>query len=522
VRIGFASIYSWRPHVEHIYFLALLAGRAGHETFFLTCDGDLSDCYTRELRGRAAALECALCRAGGIRSYSSRHVDSIGRLVAREPAATPPEWAFSSASTLGRFESDADYRRPEFARIAEQLQPSIAVSFAAAREWIERRSLDAVCIFNGRMDSTRAIYEAAKSCGIRVVSVERTWFGDGLQLYPEESCLGLGTVHRMVSEWRDLPLTRAQALRSASHVAARFLRTNVKEWRAYNVDAQTVPWPVTSARRRILLIPSSRNEVWGHPDWEPAWRDPTEAYDRLIDTLRLAPSDLVLRCHPNWAEMIGKADGRFSERHYAEWARARGVHCIPAADKANTLGLIEECDALVVANGSAAMEAGFLGKQVIGIAPSIYQESGLRDEACDEADLQRLELWVDLPEEERVRRGLHTARQALRFLYTMVYRIPQYTRHVRAESTTRFIYDLQADPRRFIELLETGILTADDSTHAVDPADEQVVLDLVCQRRWNELQPPVAEPMIAPGELARRGVYRVVDLIARKKAVGDR
>ena len=52
MRIGFASVYSWRPHVEHLAFLARMVEKAGHETHFLTCDADLDNCYTREMRGR--------------------------------------------------------------------------------------------------------------------------------------------------------------------------------------------------------------------------------------------------------------------------------------------------------------------------------------------------------------------------------------------------------------------------------------------------------------------------------------
>ena len=523
MRIGFASIYSWRPHVEHIYFLARLAQKAGHEAVFLTCDGDLPNCYTRELRARHAGLECALCRAAGIRSYTSSGVTSIGELLGRSSRTeTPAEWAHSSASTLGRFESDADYQGGEFAKIVERLKPVVAISNEAAREWITQNRLEAVCVFNGRMDATRAILEAARSLGVRVVSVERTWFGDGLQLYPDESCLGLRSVHKLVSAWKDAPLLREQALRAAEHVAGRFLRSNHKEWRAYNVNAQTVPWPDKSATRKILLIPSSRNEVWSHPDWEPKWRDPIEAYDALIARFNLQPAELVLRCHPNWGEMIGVADGRRAETHYADWAKSRSIHCIASTDRASTLGLIEQCDAIVVANGSAAMEAGFLGKQIIGIAPSIYQCAEMRDEACDAADVSGLELWSSLASEERVRRAAIVMRQTLRFLYTMIYRIPQYTSFVRAVATTRYRYDFSADPRRFIELLHGGELCADDETAADSAEAESAVLALIRDRRWDQLRP--SDHGLA-GELRglpRRFPYRIVDIVARHKPVGDR
>ena len=525
MKIGFTSIYSWRPHVEHLAFLARLVEKAGHEAHFLTCDADLDTCYTRELRGRPGWQECLQCRAGGIRSYVTRNVSSIGQMVkesATDGPAAPIEWARSSASTLGRFESDADFASEEFRARVERLYPAVQMSYTAARRWIESRQLDAVCVFNGRMDATRAIFEAAKSLGVRVISVERTWFSDGLQLYPDEHCLGLQSLHRLMHEWRDRPLTHAQAIRAASYAARRFLRLNQKEWRAYNVDAKNGIWPIAGARRRVLLIPSSRNEVWGHPDWASAWGDALVAYDALIERLQLAPEDLVLRCHPNWGERIGVANGEKSERHYSEWAARRGIHTIASRDPASTLGLMEQCDALVVANGSAVLEAGMLGKQVIAVAPSFFNEAGIRDDASSPAALQPLRMHADLSEEERGAEQRRLQRQTLRFAYTMVHRVPQYTEAVKADATTRFRYDFDADPERFIELLRSGVLRADDETHASDARDEDAVLARVAARDWLGLLDALEPHELEMQPLKRRFPFQPLDAIRQRLPVGDR
>ncbi|WP_309898151.1 hypothetical protein [Variovorax soli] len=522
LRIGFATIYSWRPHVEHAYFLARLAEKAGNETFFLTCDSDLPTCYTREMRDRPAWQECLQCRAGGIRSYTRTNITSIGESASRDAAVAQAEWAHSSASTLGRFESNADYAGPEFKAIAARLHPAVELSYQAARAWIRDQRLDAVCVFNGRMDATRAIYEAAKSLGVHVISVERTWFGDGLQLYPEETCLGLGSVHRLIGRWRDLPLTGQQAAQAASYVARRFLRQNVKEWRAYNTDAKLADWPVQGGRRRILLIPSSRNEVWGHPDWESGWSDPLAAYDALIDHLRLEPRDLLLRCHPNWGEKIGRQGGEYAERHYADWAARRGIHVISSIDSMSTLGLIEQCDAIVVANGSAALEAGALGKQVIGIAPSIYQEAGFRDSIPSPQQLTSLRLHADLEAAEQARRCESIPRLTLRFAYAMVHRVPQYTRFVRADTTTRFKYDMSADPHRFLDLLRGGELRADDEECADDTRAEEEVLERIKRHDWQGLLDALEPDSGAYEPVRRRLLFRPIDHIRQRMSVGDR
>src|SRR5579872_3600211 len=229
MRIGFASVYSWRPHVSMLRFLATLARQAGHQAYFLACDGDLTDCYTKEQKtARPAWLNCALCRAGGVRSFEARNVAAIGALNGAEcsPSARSREWAMSSASTLGRFETDEDFAGAEFDGLVARLEVPAREAYSAARRWIEEQGLDAVCVFNGRVEATRAICEAARDLGVRYVTTERTWFGDGIQIYPEENCLGLRSVDKMMAAWRDRPLSREQAQKAAKHVAARFLRKN--------------------------------------------------------------------------------------------------------------------------------------------------------------------------------------------------------------------------------------------------------------------------------------------------------
>lgn len=526
MKIGFATIYSWRPHVEHMYFLSKLAEQAGHQVEFLTCDSDLETCYTRELRDvRPKWQECALCRAGGIRSYSATNVSSL-REFSRGNKAEPSlsrDFARSSASTLGRFESTDDFRSEEFSAIVETMAVPTQQAYDAARDWIKAKKLDAVCVFNGRMDATRAIFEAAKLNGIPVVSAERTWFGDGLQLYPEENCLGLKSVHRLVREWRDRPLTHAQAETSAGLIASRFLKKNQNEWRAYNVDANMRPWPVETSRRKILLLPGSRNEIWGHPDWTSGWAEPTDAYDALIAKFGLEPRDLVLRCHPNWAEKIGKNRGNRSEEYYKAWAAKRQVLLIPAHDATSTPGLIEQCDSIVVSNGSAALEAGALGKQVIGTAPAFYQEAGFRDDASGPSQLEKVELVSNLSGDKRSEKSLDSLKLTLRFCYTMTQRIPQYVQYVKSISPTQYRYRSGADPEKFVSLLRGEALTADDSDYADDERAEGSIVNKMRLGEWDSLYVSrKADKQADDMNIARRRLFRPIDGIRLRMKRGDR
>lgn len=524
MRIGFVSIYSWRPHVEHLYYLADMLKHAGHETEFLTCDGDLPACYTREIRNiRPDWQECLMCRVGGVRSFASENVTSIGKLSDEplRPSARAVDFAKSSASTLGRFESDEDFSSERFKALVDRLAPSTELAFQAASKWIEEKSLDALIVFNGRMDATRAIFEAALHKDIPAISLERTWFGDGLQLLPNENCLGLRATHKLVEEWSAAPLTSTQAKKAAGYIASRFLRKNQNEWRAYNLNADIKPWPVEKGVHKILLIPGSLNEIWGHPDWTSAWKSPIEAYDALIEHFKLSPEDLVLRCHPNWGEKIGKVDGHLAEELYTAWARRRGIHVVPSTSSVSTLGLIEQAEVIIVASGSAALEAGALGKQIIGIATANYQKAGIREEACDIDQLRSLKLRAELTASEVEAQEARVRRNTLRFCYTITHRVPQYVDQVRLETTTQYRYVEGGQASRLIEMINTGRLTPDDATCAENTYEEDEVVEQMRSKRWADLIHP-DEPKGQYISVNRRPLFRWIDGVRARLRHGDR
>jgi len=528
MRIGFASIYAWRPHVEHMHYLSLLAQEAGHEVRFLACDGDLPSCYSRQLRPQnAAKWECFKCRAGGTRSFVARGVSGIGTLA---PPATRDNidarfgaWARSSANTLWRFETPTEFDSGEAARTAATLAPAVARAYEAARRWIEREALDGVYLFNGRMDVTRGVLEAARDKGVPFVSVERTWFGDGIGILPGEDCLGLKNIDRMVSRYSEVPLLETQAARIARHVASRFLRVNTTEWRAYNQQATYTPWPGAGSGPRVLILPSSRNEFHGHADWRNGWREPTQALNALLDHLGLDGRDCVLRCHPNWGERIGHATGERPERYYTEWARARGVKLVASIDRTSTLGLIEEADAVVVNGSSAGLEAGILGKQVISTGPSWYQAGGYASRAHAPDELASLVLTATRDEATRAASAEYTARRALRFGYTMIARAPQFVNQVRGASSFDYEYFAGADATRIGRLLETQQLDADDGACGSSPQAEGGVLEAIRHRRWSDMLPDSLEARTgAPLAVSRRPAFRAIDHLRRVRPTGDR
>jgi hypothetical protein len=391
------------------------------------------------------------------------------------------------------------------------------MAFANAVNWIESSHLDGVICFNGRMDATRAIIYACERKGVPFMSLERPWFSDGLQFNPGGNCLSLRDVIRLNEKYSETPLTREQARYAAQLIASRFARTNLKEWRAYNLNAQAVSWPThIVAGPRVLILPSSRNEFQGHPEREASWPSYTEGFTAVLSELRIPSQNVVLRCHPNWGEKIGVADGQKSERLYKDWAAQKNIHCIGSKDAASTFDLIQECDILVVNGSSAALEAGACGKKVICLGHSSYEAAGVAIHIDGMDEIGKLGLLANHD-------PVSTIRHTLRYAYTMAKRFAQYVDYVEALSSTRYRYHAGANPQRVVNALTSGQLEADDSEIATDDKSETLVVQMMIEKRWAELavKPKDVDKNMDLIDIGRRRGLRWLDNLRDKLPRGD-
>lgn len=517
MKVGFANIFSFRPHVEHLYYLSTLLKSSGHEVFFLTCDAGVSNCYPRALKGTGKLKECTKCMLGGVRTYP---VGSVTSISASTASALDTEildrLALSSSCTLNRTESEQEWGEPEVIAVRKSLYDPIASVHQSATRWIEKNHLDAVICFNGRMDLTRAVTYACEQAGIPFVTHERTWFGDGLQLIPNANCLSLKALGEMVKEFDDKPLTAAQAKLAGKLAGERFLQRNSLEWRLYNQNPEPAPWPLDAAGPRVLVLPSSKNEFAGHEEWQSGWEDNTQALDDLFEAFSISPEQVVVRCHPNWAENIGRVVGDRSLALYRNWTQKRGIYCISSEQKASTYDLIQQADIVVMNGGSSAVEAGVCGKQVICMGPSTYQDAGFVRVFRNRDELSRPAALVPLKADMVIRK-------TLRFLYLRSHRFAQYVDYVRAIETTRYAYFEGADPERLISMLKTGSMTADDPSYSADNVEEDKIVEALKRKEWGRLADyEVPRPVLTPLKIERRVGLRWVDGVRAKMPRGDR
>jgi len=452
-----------------------------------------------------------------LRSYTT---SGIHRISAKSKAGLPEqvldELCASSSYTLARTETKEDRDSQLAVTLKRSLYEPVDILVGSTLEWIREEGLEGIICFNGRMDLPRGITYACERLEIPYITSERHWLGHGLQLIPNANCLSLKERERFNREYADKPLTNEQASLAGKLAAQRFLRKNELEWRLYNITATKTSWPIGGTGMKVLILPSSKNEFDGHKEWTAEWDDYTIAIDHLLGIMDLSPSRCILRCHPNWAEKIGKRDGFSSERHYTNWAARRNIFCIGSRETADTYDLINEADLIIVNGSTTGIEAALLGKRVICLGHATYQGAGLCIQVTKSTD------WNALSQSKHHDHEL-VARRALRHLYTEACRFPQYVKFVRARTTTRYNYYEGADPERIVKIFESGSLTTDDSIYGADLRGEDEVIEKIFARKWAELVNWREKPMeLRRFPVNRRAGLRSLDSIREMYSKGDK
>jgi hypothetical protein len=453
---------------------------------------------------------------GGIRTFPIARVSSIDARL-RTPLDRSRLWKLVVSSVAVRYRTESlDYlATSQFRAAVEQLAGPVETAYANAVRWIERRGLEAVVLFNGRMDVLAGMVAACEDLGVPYISIERPWLAHGIYMIPNGNVIALRDMDIMCTAFRDRPLLEHQAGHAGAIAVQNFLGRNRLLWRVYNTEPDRASWPLCHPGERVLVLPSSRNETEGHPDWECPWGEFTAAFDHLFERLGIVPGQCVLRCHPNWSEKIGTFTGRRSEEHYTNWCRRRGIYLIPAVSKDSTYDLIAAADLVVVNGSSTGIEAALRGKRVILVGHSPYQQAGLSSTITTPTEMAAFSLPAEHSPQTVVIR-------ALRFLYCAASRFPQYVAFVRAISNTRCEYFSGADPERVIKMIRTGTVQPDDPEVAEDDHHERGVAERLLGGDWQSLLPSVAEP--PPGvvlEIRRRPGLRWIDDLRDLMPRGD-
>lgn len=516
MRVGIANPFAWRPHVAHMVFLDRQLRRLGHNTFFLGCGGGLENCASQVGKaGVRKAMECAKCRAGSIRSYLNvepARLDLPVRISA-EDLERATQWTYSTACTTLQVEHERETQDADFRALQQSLRESTAKAYVNTRQWIRDNHLDCVFLFNGRFELTRAILEACVSEGVRFVSVERSWFGDGLQLLPQEGCLGLKTFLDFGARWADKPLTRPQAERASGMIGRRINRRSHGEWLQYNLNSR----PADRQTIKYLFLPSSQHEWLGDSDRTFGWEHPVQGLEYLFNKVHVGFHDIVVRGHPVWSRRIKNYGANRASTFYREWCARVGAEYIDPSAEVDTHSLMRVADVVILNASSAALEAAWLGKPIICLVPAPYSSSGITanlfgPEQVDELgkEVLRALLYPAGTREER----LAQCQRALRYLYCTNFRLMQFVDAVKATSPFSFHMMDPENLARLDSLVTQGVLMPDDPHHAAGDAEERLIASEIIDGNGDSIGVEADDSRSTVlGPLRRRLGYRLIDLL---------
>jgi hypothetical protein len=521
MNIGFVNIYPWRPHGFHGAYLARLCDMAGHSVFILECPGRLDSCYSKLIQGGNLS-RCVKCKLGSLSTYGIGKVSKISSKHRNDkiPEETITEGLLSSSVTLYREEVESIYLTSDrLIEARDKLKKNYEDTYHSTLEMISKNNLHCLIVFNGRIDMTRAAIEAAKDSRINFVTHERSYMGHGIQLNVNENCLGLRSRTLLNQKFDLLPLTKTQAALAGSEIAKRFMGTNHLEWRVYNKGSKQLDeWPTVTHREKILVIPSSRSEVGGHQDWANSCGSNVDALSLFLNKIGAEKDQVVVRFHPNWAQNVGKSDGKSSRRLYKEWCDSEGYFYIDSHESVSTMGLLAQCDVAVLNGGSAAIEAAALGKKVVNLGAAPYKGASF---CC----------FLSTPDEIEKFTGFDNwisdkciFQSVLRYVYIALARFPQYCQFVRASETTSYKAYLGANVTRLENIISNGEIIADDEDFADSDVEEIQTIELLKLRDWPTLTASANKFVEADESLLsikKKPLYGYIDKIRPMLQRGD-
>ncbi len=493
MKVALISPYSWRPHIEHLIYLSRLLKSGGHQCIFLKCGGGTKQCYNKLNHEKIPGfLECAACNVGSFNAFSgAESIETLKNFQHEFEESVDinalEKWASSSAATLTGVECKRDLESNHFLKIKDLLTTPVEYGYQAAYNFFKTNQIDAALLFNGRIDITRGILEAAKKCNINVVCVEATLAGHGLLMLPNENCLGLSAINKIVSEWAKYHITQKQAQASANFIAQRFSGGNPLEWKNYQKFSD-YEWVVDENQPRVLIAPGSKSETLFHGDWESEWPEESFAFDAVLRGLGIDFSSVILRMHPGWVSKK-PSEGHYSyaEKYYLNWANKNNIKVIESNANISTQDLIKKCDIFLTNLSSGSIEAAGIGKPVICTNSTWLSGSGMVYEANNSAQLKKLAQNFNWRGAAKKEASINRIRHTLRFLTTYNMRIPQFTDFVRAKSRLEYCYRGGADPERLVRMLQTGRLEVDTIEFYNDFKYEDEYAKLLLSRNFEKL-----------------------------------
>ena len=464
MRIGFASLYPYRPHVKQMAYLVSQAKLAGHDIFFLEMGHGFENCHAKlgesYFKKKIASLKI---KYAGLNGFLSGNKDTLSEFINSEKNCDLSNFEYSARSTVASkygVSSLEDLQSENMKHLIAKNIVTIQEAYTGALGWLKIRNLDLVIGFNGRIDVTNALMQACMDIEVPYYSLERSWTGEGIQLVKNGTALSLSTVNDIVEQYATKPLKSYQIIQAFTFLTKRFSREAFGEYRQWNSDQE---FGLVDKSYSWLYTPSSIFERLGHPHWAVEWENDMVAVEFLLQSRSIHPSQLIVRGHPQWVTYSPRSD-----QLYSDWCAKIGAVYIPSSSKVNTQELILKSDNIISFGSTSAFEAGIAGKTIFNLSPAFYEKGGFIINVLSKKD-GTYPAETKLPEKE-------VSRLCLRALYSINYRYMKLTEEIKAIDNYDYVYK-EMRQEDFFEKLHGDKIFISNEDYCDSTVDEDNFLD---------------------------------------------
>jgi hypothetical protein len=269
----------------------------------------------------------------------------------------------------------------------ERSMESYAYVYDQARELISRKNITAVVVSNGRFLHDRASAEAAIDAGIAVLYYDFGGAQTAFDLTRETTHDWEALQRRMVTLYRNWPENERDDIggqwflnRSSHKDSANASFTDAQ------VLGETIEIP--DGKRLVVFFSSSGDEFAElELDWSDYFHGQPEALAALSEVCK-HESDvyLVVRSHPHKRR---KAPQDVADWHDAVGRAQPDLH-VDEFSEIDSYALMRQADVVVTYGSTTGVEAGYMGRAVVVMGPSAYDNLGCATRPRDIDELRTL------------------------------------------------------------------------------------------------------------------------------------
>ena len=481
MKIGLINIFPSRPYFHHLIYFRNALEKQGYETNTFFCEGgNLSCYYKKQHSGIPDAIICSQCKLRRISAKDKRFAITGYKHTANDNYDQIPNdlnktfryICLNTFSTIHRIEELQDIGLHYSEENLKSDIKSLYKFYVAIRLWIAESNLKKVILFNGRMDLLAVVRLACKDFNIDYFCYEGTFFGRGLSLFKNNSCLSLEHWKNAHLKYIDKPLKDYQSKTALKVLQDRLNRDTELEWRSY-FEKTDISYEDNLNSKALVLL-SSTNEVSGALDFKTGWKNYLDGIDEIIEILGIDSNDVIVRGHPVWATKICGIGGKSIENLYFSWAKRRKYRYILSSSNLDTQYLIKNADNVIINYSSAFFEAAYYNKKIILTHSGYYDFSGIALKVDEPQKLSQIESFVnsfDL-EVNKIRRY----RKLLRFTYLVSNRLPVFINELKPNTKLFWNYSTNFNiiSEKIVSFLNNGEYPYSDTNFNENDSDEEI------------------------------------------------